>query len=138
MTYTWDANGNLLSDGIFTFTYDNVNRLITVTNGTTLTLEYQYNGDGVLVAQTADGVETTFVQDVGGPLSQILVETSGGSTEWHLYGLAGVLAWTEDGAWVYPLKDALGSPALSKVEGVRQLLSLPLDFSSLQVTIPPQ
>ncbi len=109
VAYTWDDNGNLLSNGVFTFTYDAANRLITVTNGTTLTLEYQYNGDGVLVAQTADGVTTTFVQDVGGPLSQILVETSGGSTEWHLYGLAGVLAWTEDGAWVYPLKDALGS-----------------------------
>jgi len=83
-------------------------------------------------------VTTAFVQDVGGPLSQILVETSGGSTEWHVYGVAGVLAWTEDDAWVYPLQDALGSPALSKVEGLRQLLSHPLDFSSLQVTIPPK
>jgi len=75
----------------------------------TLTTTFAYNGDGVLVAQTVDGVETTFVQDVGGPLSQILVETSGGSTERHLYGALGVLAWTEGGAWVYPLKDALGS-----------------------------
>ena len=74
-------------------------------------------------AGRADGgrVETTFVQDVGGPLSHILAETSGGSTEWHVYGVAGVLAWTESDAWVYPLKDALGSPALSKVEGVWQL-----------------
>ena len=109
VAYTWDDNGNLRNNGVFTFTYDAANRLITVTNGATLTLGYRYNGDGVLVAQTANGVTTIFVQDVGGPLSQILVETSGGSTEWHLYGAVGVLAWTENGAWVYPLKDALGS-----------------------------
>jgi RHS repeat-associated protein len=99
----------LRNNGVFTFTYDAANRLITVTNGTTLTLGYRYNGDGVLVAQTAGSVVTTFVQDVGGVLTQILVETSSGSTERHLYGAAGVLAWTEGGAWVYPLPDALGS-----------------------------
>jgi YD repeat-containing protein len=109
VTYTWDANGNLRNDGVFTFTYDAANRLITATNGTTLTLGYRHNGDGVLVAQTVDGVETTFVQDVGGSLPQILVETSGGSTKRLLYGVAGVLAWAEGDAWVYPLKDALGS-----------------------------
>jgi len=54
-------------------------------------------------------VTTTYVQDVGGPLSQILAETSGGSTEWHVCGVVGALAWTKNGAWVYPLKDALGS-----------------------------
>ncbi len=32
VTYTWDANGNLLSDGIKTYTYDSANRLKAVSN----------------------------------------------------------------------------------------------------------
>ena len=61
------------------------NRLITVTNGTTLTLEYQYNGDGVLVAQTADGVTPTYVIAVLG-LPQVLVETTDGQSTVYLHG----------------------------------------------------
>ena len=83
------------------------NRLITVTNGTTLTLEYQYNGDGVLVAQTADRVTMTYVQDVGGPLSQILAETSGGQSTAYLYGHD--LLAEEGGDWAWHLDDGLGS-----------------------------
>jgi len=61
------------------------NRLITVTNGTILTLEYQYNGDGVLVAQTADGVTPTYVIAVLG-LPHVLVETTGGQSTAYLHG----------------------------------------------------
>jgi uncharacterized protein RhaS with RHS repeats len=47
VTYTWDDNGNLLSDGVNTYTYDSVNRLTSV-NGTTT---YQYNGLGDRISQ---------------------------------------------------------------------------------------
>jgi len=31
VTYTWDNNGNLLDDGVNTYTYDHANRLTGVT-----------------------------------------------------------------------------------------------------------
>ncbi|MBC7252201.1 MAG: hypothetical protein H5T62_18230 [Anaerolineae bacterium] len=45
VAYTWDNNGNLLSDGTRTFQYDYANRLVQVVSGT-LTTEFVYNGDG--------------------------------------------------------------------------------------------
>ncbi len=48
---------------------------------------YTYNGDGTLVAQTANGVQTHFTQDLAAPLSQILQTTQGGATTSYLYGL---------------------------------------------------
>lgn len=32
VVYTWDGNGNLLSDGVNTYTYDHANRLASITN----------------------------------------------------------------------------------------------------------
>ncbi len=43
---TWDARGNLLSDGVFTYTYDGANRMVGATSLTT-TAVYTYNGDGL-------------------------------------------------------------------------------------------
>jgi uncharacterized protein RhaS with RHS repeats len=43
-SYTWDANGNLLADGVLTYTYDAANRLIMVTQGLTQTAGFVYNG----------------------------------------------------------------------------------------------
>jgi hypothetical protein len=39
--YTWDNNGNLLSDGVRTYTYTHANRLTQVVSGT-LTTEFTY------------------------------------------------------------------------------------------------
>ena len=45
--YTWDANGNLTSDGSNTYTYDTANRLIEYTDGTTsIVSSYAYDGLG--------------------------------------------------------------------------------------------
>mgnify|MGYP006268397137 CR=1 FL=1 len=51
--YTWDANGNLLSDGVRTYIWDTANRLTRVVSGTQ-TVPYAYNGDGVRVRQAAN------------------------------------------------------------------------------------
>lgn len=75
-TYTWDQNGNLITgyaaDGsIFTATYDELNRLMTLeftdTGGVARRTEYVYDGDGRLAAATesADSVpvrEAKFVR----------------------------------------------------------------------------
>jgi RHS repeat-associated protein len=106
------ADGNLRNNGVFTFTYDSANRLITVTNGTTLTLGYRYNGDGARAAKTVNGVTTTYIIAVLG-LPQVLVETTGGQSTVYLYGHD--LLAEEGTAWAWHLGDGLGS--------VRQLIN---------------
>jgi YD repeat-containing protein len=56
-TCTWDDRGNLTHDGTFTYTYDAAGRLVGA-RSITSTLVYTYNGDGVRVAQSVDGVES--------------------------------------------------------------------------------
>ncbi|MEJ2559558.1 MAG: RHS repeat-associated core domain-containing protein [Anaerolineae bacterium] len=114
MDYTWDANGNLLSDGVRTFTYDAANRLTSVTSGT-LTTTFEYDGLGNRVAQTVDGVTTEYVLDVAGGLPEVIVATTGGASTRYVQVQGQILAQYESGAWVYILPDHLGS--------VRQVLN---------------
>jgi YD repeat-containing protein len=106
--YTWDANGNLLSDGVRTFTYDAANRLTSVTSGT-LTTAFEYDGLGNRTAQTVDGVTTEYVLDVAAGLPEVIVATVGGASTRYVQAQGQILAEYETGAWAYVLPDALGS-----------------------------
>ncbi|MBF0527590.1 MAG: type IV secretion protein Rhs, partial [Deltaproteobacteria bacterium] len=65
-TYTYDAAGNLTSDGTNTYTYDARGRLVKVTAGSNTTT-YAINGLGQRVSKT--GASTTiFVYDEAGHL----------------------------------------------------------------------
>jgi len=55
----YDANGNLISDGVRTFTYDAENRLRSVTGGSA-TATLNYDPFGRLETVTANGATTTF------------------------------------------------------------------------------
>gem|GEM_PF-5798368 len=97
--WSYDAAGNLTSDGTTTSTYDALNRLTVqgITNNA-------YNGDGVLVAQTTGSATISYTQDLIAPLSQIL---SDGTSQYvygrdRLFGVAG-------GTRTWYLGDALGS-----------------------------
>ena len=81
--------GNLLNDGTQTSTYDALSRMLTTTNGSEQRV-YTYNGDGTLVAQTANGTTTRFTQDLISPLSQILQTTQGTTTKHYVYGHEGL------------------------------------------------
>jgi len=63
-TYTYDANGNLLtrrvSNKTITFTYDAEGHLLTA-SGQNLTASFVYDGDGNRVKSTINGTTTTFV-----------------------------------------------------------------------------
>jgi RHS repeat-associated protein len=106
--YTWDANGNLLSDGVRTFIYDAANRLTSVTSGT-LTTTFEYDGLGNRMAQTVDGVETRYALDVAGGLPEVIVATTDGTSTYYVQIQRQVLAQQEAGAWAYILPDHLGS-----------------------------
>ena len=62
MAYTWDARGNLVSDGTFTYAYSSAGRMVRAA-GVTVTLVYTYNAAGLRVAQAVDGDVTTFAWD---------------------------------------------------------------------------
>ncbi len=107
MGWSYDAAGNLLNDSTTSSTYDALSRMLTTSKGSEQR-SYTYNGDGTLVAQTANGVQTRFTQDLVSPLSQILQTTQGTTTKHYIYGherlyeQAGIIKMWSGG-------DALGS-----------------------------
>jgi RHS repeat-associated protein len=105
VTYTWDANGNLLSDGVNTYAYDAANRL-TSFNGPSNTVGYGYNGLGDRLQETLNGQTANFTMDLNAGLTQAL---SDGNYD-YLYGVSR-LAQVDRGTQgtEYFLGDALGS-----------------------------
>jgi RHS repeat-associated protein len=109
VSYTWDNNGNLLSDGVSTYTYNKANRLATVVQGST-TYGFTYNGLGDRLRQTVNGTSTTYALDLASGLTQVLTDGS----NLYLYGVDRV-GEKQAGGWRYYTQDALGS--------VRQLVN---------------
>ncbi|MFK7802866.1 MAG: RHS repeat-associated core domain-containing protein, partial [Anaerolineae bacterium] len=108
---SYDNNGNLLSDGTYSYSYDSANRLKQMSGGTSIT-NYAYNGDGLHVLESLDGIDTVFVQDVAASLPHVLSASSGGSRTLLLWGLnlIGESAISAGGAdWQFMLPDAIGS-----------------------------
>jgi RHS repeat-associated protein len=101
--YTWDANGNLLSDGVYTYTYSHADRLISV-SGQSSVVSFGYNGLGDRLQQTVDGVTTNYAIDVAGGLTQVLSD----GTNSYLYGV-GRIGEEQPGGWLFHHGDALGS-----------------------------
>jgi RHS repeat-associated protein len=101
--YTWDANGNLLSDGVNTYAYDKANRLKSFT-GASLSASYAYNGLGDRMHQTVNGVPQTYLLDTAGGLTQVLAD----GTNIYLYGVDRISQQGAAGT-EYFLGDALGS-----------------------------
>ncbi|MBI5304208.1 MAG: hypothetical protein HY868_18900 [Chloroflexi bacterium] len=100
--YTWDANGNLLNDGLPTYAYDQANRLKTATQGAN-TYTYAYNGVGDRLSQTINGVQTRYALDPGAGLTQVLSD----GTNAYLYGNGRIAQYQT--TMQYFGADALGS-----------------------------
>ena len=103
LPYTFDANGNLLSDGEYTYSYDTSNRLTGVTKAES-TVSYRYNGDGDRLQQTVNGVENNYTLDLNSGLTQVLAY----GDETYSYGLDRLGYSKYDDMYTY-LPDALGS-----------------------------
>ena len=103
VAYTWDDNGNLLSDGVKTYTYDHANRLVSVA-GPSSSVSYAYNGLGDRLQQTVDSVTTNYSLDLNNWLTQVLAD----GTNTYLYGTARIAQYDASGAEFF-LADALGS-----------------------------
>ena len=103
MSYTWDPNGNLLSDGTSTYTYNHANRLAGVTQDG-VTYSYAYNGMGDRLQQSVDGMATNYTLDLNAGLTQVLAD----GTNIYLYGRSRIAQVSSAGP-EYFLGDALGS-----------------------------
>ena len=67
-TFTYDANGNTTDIGDKSFIYNQNNRLIQVTEGSTTLDEYIYNGQGQRIKKVTQGETTIFIYDQDGNL----------------------------------------------------------------------
>jgi RHS repeat-associated protein len=73
-SFTFDANGNMTSDGTKTYTWDAENRLVEIKQGTITLASFVYNKDGIRASKTAGGLTTTYVLE-----GDSLVEERAGS-----------------------------------------------------------
>lgn len=113
----WDESGNLQSTGTTTYTFDALDRLVGVDNGVD-TAVYKYDGNGVRLSATLNGIETQFLQDVASPLSNILQETRGGQTDTYFYGNDLITLWNANGDRYFYHHDGVGSTtSLSNAAG---------------------
>ena len=78
----YDADGNMITDGTFSYSWDGENRLVLASNGTTV-VENAYDYMGRRVGKVVDGVTNTFVYD-GWAMIQEGVD---GGTNRFVYGL---------------------------------------------------
>ena len=113
---SFDADGNLLSDGTWTYSWNGENRLISATNASTV-VSFKYDYMGRRFSKTVDSAETMFVYD-GWNLIQA---TSASVTNHYAWGLdlsqslqgaggvGGLLCLTENGNEYYPSFDANGN-----------------------------
>lgn len=102
--YTYDANGNLLSDGTWTYTWDSQNQLLAADSVRLNVHEtYTYNANGERVTRTTNGV-------VKMTLTDLWEETIGGSNVAKNYYFAGKLVARRDATGLnYLFTDHQGS-----------------------------
>jgi len=61
--YSYDADGNVLNDGVHSYAYDAENRIISVDGGSTT---YVYDANGQRVRKTVGGASTDYAYDLSG------------------------------------------------------------------------
>jgi len=91
VTPTYDGNGNLASDGTFSYCYDTESRLTSVLRAgtcaspTTTVASYAYDAQGRRKSKTVGGVTTIFVTDANN--REVLEYNGSGVTQnWYAYG----------------------------------------------------
>ena len=108
-TLTYDANGNLMSDGTRTYEWDALNHLTRVLEGTTEKARFVYDGSGRRVQKTAGGVLRTFVYDEADHVAEERLSTGQTIRYFRGIGTDDWLAKQESAGATYYVQDHLGS-----------------------------
>ena len=111
-SYTYDAHGNMIGNGVFTFAYDQANRLSEVWNEEALVAEYHYDGLNLRVKKDADGLVTYYHYE---PQGKLIAETDGSGAPLRDYIYLGdepvaVKVHGEGAGIYYYINDHLGTP----------------------------
>ena len=77
-SYTYDANGNLTSDGTKTYFWNALNQLVEVKEGSTTIATFEYDGAGRRTEKVAAGLTHAYVYD-----AEDIVEER---HQWNQYG----------------------------------------------------
>ncbi|MDR3631699.1 MAG: RHS repeat-associated core domain-containing protein [Desulfocapsaceae bacterium] len=70
--YSYDANGNMVSDGTYTFVYDGLNRISQVSQGTSPIASYGYDSSNRRIRKTVGATTTHYLYDLN---SRLIAET---------------------------------------------------------------
>jgi len=107
---TFDNNGNMITRGTDSFSYDFNNRLIQSSIGGLLE-QYSYDGIGNRLAKTVDDRTVRYILDRSGSLSNVLAETdsNGTITTYYVYGLGLISKILPDNTAYYYHYDSRGS-----------------------------
>ncbi|HIK11545.1 MAG TPA: RHS repeat protein, partial [Oscillatoriaceae cyanobacterium M33_DOE_052] len=104
--WSYDASGNLLSDGANSYSYNAVGQITSSSNGNS---SYGYDGDGKRVKKTENGVTTYYIwsENLGMVLGE--VNSSGTVTRSYLPGFGGAMAVSSGGSVYWLHRDIRGS-----------------------------
>ncbi len=111
-TYSYDTNGNITTDGVHTFTYDELNRITQVEKDSSVIAIYGYDASNRRVRKAAGGVTTHYHYDLN---SQLIAETlvDGTLLREYIYLSGEPLALKEyqnNPGTYYFINDHLGTP----------------------------
>lgn len=107
-TFSYDANGNSLEAGGYSYQWNHANRLTQLDTGSNI-YHYEYDGNHNRLAQRLGTTTTEYLLDVQPGLAQVLRESDGATTDYFVHGLHGVQALEQNNTWILMLQDGLGS-----------------------------
>jgi RHS repeat-associated protein len=119
--FTYDADGNLLSDGVFTYSYDAANRLSSVSSNGTLLASFAYDAQGRRVRKVTPSATHAYFYDGWLLVRETLTTNNYQLTTDYVWGkdiagirggaagIGGLLYLRRDGAIYVPWYDAYGN-----------------------------
>jgi hypothetical protein len=138
---TWDANGNLTSDGLTAFGYDTENRLVSASGAKTAALKYDPLGRLYEVSTPTPSAVTRFVYDG----DRLIAEYSGSGTllRRYVHGSGSMSRWSgtrarpsrhRTGAICMPTIRARSSPSQTPLEPFSMYTRTTLTASPMRAT----
>jgi RHS repeat-associated protein len=103
--YAYDANGNVINDGLNTMTYDAENRVVSVVNGSG-TATYSYRASGARAVKVFGGVTTVYIFDGDRNIADY---TGGTLSNEYVYLGTQAIATHANGTLYYHVKDHLST-----------------------------